>query len=273
MRFLLYFLAVVPALASQPDPLDLIRKSLVADAKNSARLEEYAYVEQATKKDMTSEWAVKKRESKTHEYFMMEGTPFRRLVAKNGQPIGPDEKREQEENFRKVLEERRSESPADRAKRLKEFQERRERLQEPMREIPDAFDFRIVGEQVLAGRPAWIVEATPREGYSPKTRYGKIFTELAGRVWIDKTDFVWARAEGELRDTVTFGWIVARMHGGSKVLLEQKRGENGIWFPQRVWYLASLRIGLVKQINVELDALYSNFRRSTQALFAAAPGG
>ncbi len=155
-------------------------------------------------------------------------------------------------------------SAASRTREIKmpDFQKRRERYRKAIREIPDAFVFRLLGEEEVNSRPAYVIEATPRPGYDPVDRYSKLYTQLRAKLWIDKSDYQWAKVEAELLDTVTFGWILVRIHKGSRVRLTQELVGHEVWLPREMWYRVSLRIGLVSLRNVEVETEYGGYRRS-----------
>lgn len=153
----------------------------------------------------------------------------------------------------------RSISSRTREMRMADFLRRRERFQRSVQEIPDAFDFRLVGEEMVGSRPVYVIEALPHPGYQPVDRYSKLFTQVKARLWIDKTDYRWARIEAELLDTMSFGWILLRIHSGSRVVLTQMREADGVWLPERTWYRVSVRVGLVKSSQVAAEAVYSRY--------------
>jgi hypothetical protein len=153
----------------------------------------------------------------------------------------------------------RSISSRTREVRMADSLRRRERFQRSVQEIPDAFDFRLVGEEMVGSRPVYVIEALPHPGYQPVDRYSKLFTQAKARLWIDKTDYRWARIEAELLDTMSFGWILLRIHSGSRVVLTQVREADGVWLPERTWYRVSVRVGLVKSSQVASEAVYSRY--------------
>jgi hypothetical protein len=143
--------------------------------------------------------------------------------------------------------------------RMAEFLKRRERFQRSVQEIPDAFDFRLAGEQMIRSRPVYVIEAIPHPGYQPVDRNSKLFTQVNARLWIDKADFRWARIEAELLDTLSFGWILLRIHAGSRVVLTQLREADGAWLPERTWYRISFRVGLIKLSREESETIYGRY--------------
>jgi hypothetical protein len=153
----------------------------------------------------------------------------------------------------------RSTSTRTREMRMAEFLRRRERFQRSVQEIPDAFDFRLVGEETIRSRPVYVIEAVPHPGYQPVDRYSKLFTQVKARLWIDKADFRWAKIEAELLDTMSFGWILLRIHSGSRVVITQMRQADGAWLPERTWYRVSLRVGLIKLSREESETIYGRY--------------
>lgn len=254
--------------AEQPDPSAIVRRSVeLNESSNAAR--EFSFVERSDKKDLDGDGRVKSRDLKTHDIIMYDGTPIRRLIAKDDKPLSPGEKRAQEEGFRKAIESRKNESEGERRKRLKEAEERRTRYRKAIREIPEAFNFRLAGVEQIAGRPAWLLEAEPRPGYRPKDRYSKLFQHLRGRLWIDQEDSHWVRAEAELSEAVWFGFIFVRIAEGAKVKLDQMRLDNRVWAPKHLWYTASARVGLIMTYHVEEEFDYRDYRKvDLDSLFA-----
>jgi len=155
----------------------------------------------------------------------------------------------------------RSVSSRTREIQMPDFQRRRERYRKAVREIPDAFVFRLLGEEEINSRPAYVIEALPKPGYNPVDRNSKLFTQVKGKLWIDKSDYRWARIEAELLDTVTFGWILVRVHKGSRVRLTQEPVTQDVWLPREMWYRVSLRIGLVSLRSMEVATQYGDYRR------------
>ncbi|HSB14396.1 MAG TPA: hypothetical protein VLE22_08045 [Bryobacteraceae bacterium] len=253
---------VWPAMAAQPDPQAIVRRSIEVDEESGSEiLRNFIFVERSDKKDLDGDGHVKSRVLKTHEVVMHDGTPIRRLIAQDDKPLSAEEQRSQEEGFRKAIEARKRESATERQRRIRESEERRTRYRRAIREIPDAFSFRLAGAERVGGRPAWVLDAEPRPGYRPKDRYSKLFTQLKGRLWIDQDDYHWARAEAELLDSVWFGWILVRIARGAKVKMDQMRLNDGLWVTKHLWYTASARVGLIMTYHVEEEFDYRDYRK------------
>ena len=85
--------------------------------------------------------------------------------------------------------------------------------------------------------------------------------KIKGKLWIDQADYQWARVEADVIDTISFGWIVARLAKGARIELEQTRVNDEVWLPSRIRAVASARVGLVKRFNIDSETTYSKFRK------------
>lgn len=219
----------------------------------------YNYTERIRVKKLDSEGRTRSELTKTHSVVLLEGSPYRILLEENGEPAPLRDPEAQQKELHRVLALRRQESASQRERRLAEFKARRERYAKAIQEIPDAFQFCLLREELHRGRPTYLIEAAPRPGYRPVDRYSRLFTRVSGRLWIDKEEGFWTRLDAELTDTVTFGWILVRIHAFSRVWMTQTRLAAGIWLPEQMWYRVSLRVGLLKSYHLEEDTLYSGY--------------
>ncbi|MCC7174023.1 MAG: hypothetical protein IT159_02415 [Bryobacterales bacterium] len=144
--------------------------------------------------------------------------------------------------------------------RMPDYLKHRERYRRAIREIPEAFVFRLSHEETVNLRPCFVIEISPRPGFQPVDRFSKLFGQLRGRLWIDKAEYRWVKLEAELTETVTFGWILVRIHRGSRARLTQELVNNEAWLPREMWYRASVRIGLVSLRGFETEARYGDYR-------------
>jgi hypothetical protein len=183
---------------------------------------------------------------------LVDGVPFDRLIEHNGQPPSPDEERKQNTKIDKL----KRESPQQRAARLRKDEEEDMSL---VRELPKAFDFQLVGEDVIKGRPAYVLQATPHPGYRPQGKYGRMFSKVEGKLWIDKEDMGWVKADGQVIQPFSMGLFLARMMRGSRITMEQTRVDNGIWMPEHIEVRAAAKIFFVKDLIIEQVLSYSEY--------------
>lgn len=129
-------------------------------------------------------------------------------------------------------------------------------------EVPDAFDFRLTGEEAIESRPAYVIEGTPRAGYRPKSSEAKmLLPRLKIQVWIDKADLNWVRLRAEVIDTISWALCLIRLEPGARFDVEQRRLNNEVWLPVTARITGSARLALVKKVNLEEDLTFKNFRR------------
>lgn len=96
---------------------------------------------------------------------------------------------------------------AQRNKRLEDEERDRAKRRAQFKDIPDAYDYKLLGETVIDGRGAYEIAATPRTGYHGELR--GILHSLEGTLWIDKKDFIWVKFEAEVLNPFSLGWFLA----------------------------------------------------------------
>ncbi len=229
--------------------------------KNIETARNYTYLERRVEIDLDGSGKVKRRDVRTWDVTNQEGSPYRRLVARNDQPLSSSEQQQEEEKLQRNIEQRRKETPEQRERRIADWHRHQERQREPMKELPDAFNFRIAGEETINGESTWVIEAMPRPGYRPRSSGASFFPKVKARLWIDKNDYQWVKVDMETMDTISFGGILVRIGRGGHLLLEQTRVNNEVWLPKRVSLDASARVLLVKGYHKKLEMTFSNYKR------------
>jgi hypothetical protein len=252
----------LPMLVSAQDPREIVRHSVALDQRNSEIARNYTYLERQEQRELDAKGNVKDTDSHTWDVTWHEDRrrPYRRLVAHNDKPLSPAEQKKEDEQKRKSLERRTQETPEQRQSRLAEQKHRREQ-ERPFAELPDAFDFKLVGEEALNGGQTYVIDATPRPGYKPKTREAAIFPKVKARFWIDKNDYQWVKVEADIMDTITFGGILIRMSKGGHFTMENARINNEVWLPKRIAGKGQIRIALVKVLRGEMIITYSDYKK------------
>jgi len=262
IRFLLVASVFQYALAAQIFPQEIVRRSLAAEeAVNETLLSQFTFVERQQIKRFDSSGVLKSVSSRTQQVIMIDGTPYYVWLARDDKPLTPEEQQAQREALKRVQFERESESRQERARRLEDYARKRNRYNRAIREIPEAFLFRLKGEELIGSRPAYVIEATPRTDYHPIDRYAKLFPALKGTLWIDKTEYRWTKVQAELIEGVNFGWILVRVNKGGRAELERIRVDNQVWLPKRSWFTVSARVGLLKLYNLEEETVCFDHRK------------
>ena len=254
-------------LAGQQPQLDnaqiqaLIRQAAEADLKNDRLQRDYTYTERTEVRHLDGQGRVKSTDSKTYEVMELYGEPVRRLVAKNGQPLSGNAARKEDARIQKLMDKRSKETGSQREKRQAKEEKEREDDRQFVREVADAYNFRLVGIERPGGRETYVIDAEPRPGYHAQRREARMLPKFRFRVWIDKQDSEWQKLDIECIDTVSFGLVLARLHKGSRIVIEQTRVNNEVWLPRHVALKVSVRLGLVKGHNLEADFDFSNYKK------------
>jgi hypothetical protein len=254
------FLLSGAALRAQ-DPREIVRKSVELDQANWLRMKDYTWTAQETDRHLDSSGKVQSAESQRWETTILYGEPFRHMLARNGKPLSAEEQRKERRRLDKETAKFERETPEERTRRLAKIDKDRLKDREFLREIPDLYNFRIVRDGQVDGHAVWVIAATPKTGYTPKSSDAKPLTKIKGELWVDKAEYQWVRLEAETIDTISFGWILARLNPGSKLLFEQMRVNNDVWLPKREVVGGSGRVALLKKIALEQEVTWSDYRK------------
>jgi hypothetical protein len=104
-----------------------------------------------------------------------------------------------------------------------------------------------------------VLQATPHPGYQAHGKYGKMFSKVEGKLWVDKQDFGWIKIDGQVTQAFSMGLFVAHVQRGSHVILEQICVGDGVWVPKRIAVRASARIPFLKSLDIERVLTYSDY--------------
>lgn len=252
----------LPVLLAAQDAADIMRRALAEDSASAALARNYTYLENQELRTRDGN-KFKVRESNTWDVTLLEGSPYRRLVAHNGQPLDAADQRKEEGKLRLSIENRRHETEAQKQQRIADWHRKEEKQHEPLREIPDAFNLRFAADENIEGQAVYVIDGTPKPGYKPKSKNAFFLPKVKGRFWITRQGFQAVKIEFETLDTISWGGIVARVSKGTKVRVELTRVNNEVWLPKRILVAGSARVLLVKGYTGELDLTYSGFKKFT----------
>jgi hypothetical protein len=254
---------------SQEQIRELFRVVADKDIENDKRLRDYTYVERDVEKRLDGKEQVKSTEVKTYDVMELYGEQVQRLTEKDDKALDAKDAAKEEEKIQKLIDKRKNESDDERQKREKKEEKDREEGRQFVREIADAYDFRLVRTESLDGRDAWVIDAEPRPGYEPHMKDAKFLPKFRFRAWIDKSDLQWAKLDIEAIDTVSVGLFLVRLHKGSRIVIEQTRVNDEVWLPKYVALKVDARVALLKEYNVEQEQTfrdYKKFRATTKIL-------
>lgn len=261
MRIAMALALASVAMGQTPDAHEIVERSVKAGEENWKVARNYTFLERTEERHLDSEGKVKSREVKTYDITLLEGSPYERLVARDDHPLPPAEEKKEKEKLDKSIAERMKETPAERERRIADYEKRRKREQETMHEVAEAFDFKIAGQDRVDGREVWIVDAEPRRDYHARSRDAKILPHVRGRLWIDQTTFDWVKLDATVIDSLTWGLFLVRLDKGAHIAIDETRVNEEVWLPRWISITASARLGIFKQLRVQQETTYRNFRK------------
>jgi hypothetical protein len=233
----------------------LVASSLAATERQWLERSHYTYMTRVESRRRDMEGHLKSQDVEISETTLVDDVPFEQLIEHNGQPPSAREERRQT-RARDAL---KHETPAQRTERLHEDNAEAASLLE---ELPKAFDFHVVGQDVVRGRTAYVLHVTPHAGYEARGTYGKVFSKVEGTLWIDTQNLVWIKVDGQVIEPFSIGVFLVRLLRGSQVRVEQTRIDDGTWLPAHIEVRAAATILLVKSVVIERELTYTGYRRA-----------
>lgn len=246
---------------SQEQMQQLFRVVAEKDQQNQKLEREYTYLERDVDHKLDGKGQTKSTEVKTYEVLEIYGEQVQRLIKKDDKPLDAKDAAKEEEKIQKIIDKRKNESDADRKKHEEKQEKEREDDRKFVTEVADAYNFTLVGPEKLDGRDAWVIDAEPRPGFEPHMKDAKFLPKFHGRVWIDQSDLQLAKLDIEAIDTVSVGWVLARIHKGTRVMLEQTRVNDEVWLPEHVTFKLDARVALFKGYLMDGEQTYSDYKK------------
>jgi len=241
-------------LSSGPDVHQIVESSIAATQRHWQERLHYTYIERDEDRRRDSAGRVTSEHVDVSRTILVNGVPFEQFVERDGRrPPSAKEERKQKEDLDKL----KRETPEVRAERLRKQEVETASI---VREVPMAFDFQLVGEEAVNGRPAYVLQATPHPGYHAQGKYSSMFSKVAGKLWVDKQDLGWIKVEGQVIHPFSMGLFLVKLLRGSQIKMEQTRVNEGIWMPERVEVQAVAKIFFVKSLSIDRVMAFSDYK-------------
>ena len=248
--------------AAEPDAVEIVRRSMSHDQDNWQRAKDYTFEMKSVNRTLDKKGSPTKTRAETHEILVMYGRPIGRLIEKEGKPLTGGEKRKEDEEFEKELAKRRKESQEENSKERRKYLEKREEARRFAREVPDAFNFTLLGSEKLGGRDVYVISAEPKPGYKPHDSQARmLLPKLRGKLWIDKEEYQWVKIEAETIDTISFGLFLARLGRGAQLTFEQSRVNDELWLPSHGYIKVDGRLALLKKVRADAEIHFGKYRK------------
>jgi hypothetical protein len=203
----------------------------------------------------------KSQEIRTYDITAYHDELYRRLIQKDDKPLSDKGQKKEDEKLDKFLQKRKNESEEDRRKRLAQKEKEREKERAFDKDVMNAYDFQLLGDEQVDGRDMFVIQAIPRKDFQPTQPHAGMLSKLKGKVWIDKKDYGWSKMEIEAVDTISFGLFLVRLHKGSLIRMEQTKINDEVWLMKHLLLDASARVMLLKNESFNLESEYSNYKK------------
>jgi hypothetical protein len=247
--------------ASGADARKVVLPSLLATERSWQARDHYTYMERDEDRRLNSLGQVKSETVDVTKMMVVNGARFEQLLEHNGQPPSAKEQKRSDDDLDRL----KHETPDEQAARSRKDEENRGFL----RDVIEAFDFRLVGEEIVGGRPAYVLHATPHPGYRAHGKYAKMFSRVEGKLWVDKQDFGWIKVDGQVTQSFSMGLILARVERGSHIIMEQTCVGEAIWVPKRIEIRATARILLLRSLDIQRILTYTDYRPASDGPYSA----
>ena len=232
-----------------PDPYVILDQSVTLDKLNMEKLRGYVW---SSEEKSYSKGVLQRQQA--YEINLVSGAMYWRRVDANGQPLTGAELAAERQRLARHLA---APGPG--------FNWRAER--EYLELLPRVHTARYLGEEMIDGRPNHLIETSPHPSAT-----SRLLTALSYKLWIDKAELHWRRAEITVVKKVE--WLLHQLaigrisypysnnivnqgslKPGAKTTIELQR------LPEGIWTLARYHTQSGKDFSNELR--YFNYRRFT----------
>ena len=239
-----------------PDIPQLLRELQANEDRVDEILEDYSFTQKSIKRELGKDGVLRETDSQTIQLSFYKGNRIRRVIEKNGKPLSEKEQADEDKEVQKRVAEIEKEIAKKEAKIVAQNSDgtpdennqristaevlRASRLVNPRRE-------RFRGRNVVV----FDFEPNPDFDFKKAKSFLKFFGKTAGVMWIDEQDKQVARLEAFLFDNFKVGGgFLANLKKGASFALEQERINDEIWLPSVADINLSVKVLLVKGINV-----------------------
>ena len=247
--------------APLPDIPTLLKELQANEDKVEGLLDTYSYTQRSTAREIGKDGVLRDKESQTFQLSFYKGYRIRRLVAKNGKPLSAKEQEDEDKEAAKRVEEIEKQIAKreaggggrdDESRRISIAEVlRASKLSNPRRE-------RFRDRDVIV----FDFEPNPQFDYKNAKSMLKFFGKTAGAMWIDEKDKQVARLEASLSDSFNVGGgVVAKLKKGASFTLEQDRINDEIWLPSAADINLSVRVLMVKGIDLNQSIRSYDYRK------------
>lgn len=227
-----FVLAVLHA-AEPPSLSEIYEKALQSRKAQEARNAKFTWKEEE----------VRPKETKTYDVIMLEGENYRKLIQINGQPLDPKMRKKVDEELEKT-----------RAERRKGHLFHKEVAFGGIPELRSLCDSKLAGEDVIAGRKAWRVEAEPKPDLQGNTKREEQILAAHHIIWFDQQD------GHEVQRADTFFKAANGTQPGTQIERRWMRN-GGDWVDDSLVFRYDVKVNPFVRAKGEVTYRYTEYKR------------
>jgi outer membrane lipoprotein-sorting protein len=241
-----------------PDIPTLLQEVQANEDRVERLLENYAFTQKRTGRETGKDGTLVEKDSETFQVSFYKGFRVTRLIEKNGKPLSESDQKDADrdagnrvEEIEKIIAKREAGKP-DEGERMS------------IAEILRASNLINPRRERFRDRDVIVFDFEPNASFDYKNAKSmlKFFGKTAGVIWIDAADKQVARIEAVLADNFSIGGgVVAKLKKGASFTLEQERVNNEIWLPSAADINLSVRVFLVKGIDLNQTIRSYDYRK------------
>jgi hypothetical protein len=199
--------------------------------------------------------------TKTWEDLMIDGSPYQRLIAVNGEPLSKEQSEAEERKLQQTVASRKAESTSQRQQRIARYEKGRKRDRAMMQQLTAAFNFKLIGKRTVNSREVYMLRATPKPGYQPPNMETQVLPGMQGELWIDTETFQWVKVTAKVIRPVSIEGFLAEVEPGTQFELEKMPVADGIWLPKHFSMKSHAKVLYVFHHSSSDDETYSDYKR------------
>ena len=71
----------------------------------------------------------------------------------------------------------------------------------------------------------------------------------------------WVKFDITTTDTISFGLFLARIHKGTRIVVETTRINEEVWLPKHVAFHVDVRLALLKNFNEDIEQTFRDYKK------------